>query len=97
MNSKQITNDTPIAFLTVGQLLEIIELERKKQNHTTPTPKAPTRLAYGLIGIRNLFGVSHATAYRYKETIIKEAVSQHGRKIIIDVDKALELYKKLKP
>ena len=97
MNSKQITNDTPIAFLTVGQLLEIMELERKKQNHPTPAPKEPIRLAYGLNGIRKLFGVSHATAYRYKETIIKEAVSQHGRKIIIDVDKALELYKKLKP
>lgn len=92
MNANQITNETPIAFLTVGQLLELLDMERKKQ--PVVEPKEPKRLVYGLHGIKTLFGVSHVTAFRYKETIIKEAVSQHGRKIIVDVDKALELFQK---
>jgi len=91
MNANQITNETPIAFLTVGQLLELLDMERKKQ--PVAGPKETKKLVYGLRGIRNLFGVSHATAYRYKETIINEAVSQQGRKIVVDVDKALELFK----
>ena len=91
MNANQITYETPIAFLTVGQLLELLDMERK--NQPVAEPKETKQLVYGLRGIRNLFGVSHATAHRYKETIINEAVSQHGRKIIVDVDKALELFK----
>ncbi len=91
MNANQITNETPIAFLTVGQLLELLDMERKNQPVTVP--KETKQLVYGLGGIRNLFGVSHSTAQKYKDTIIKEAVSQHGRKIIVDVDKALELFK----
>jgi hypothetical protein len=91
MNANQITNETPIAFLTVGQLLELLNSEKKHE--TVLIPEKSKRLVYGLRGIRNLFGVSHVTAYRYKETIIKEAVSQYGRKIIVDADKAIELFK----
>lgn len=47
---------------------------------------------YGLKGICDLFGVTKATASRYKNGILREAVTQHGRKIIIDTKKALELY-----
>ncbi|RGU34490.1 DUF3853 family protein, partial [Alistipes indistinctus] len=39
-----------------------------------------------------LFGVSHATAQRYKDTFLKPAVRQNGRKIVVDVAKALELF-----
>jgi len=46
----------------------------------------------GLKGIRELFGVSHATAQKYKDTILKDAVSQQGRVIITDVAKAIELF-----
>jgi hypothetical protein len=91
MNANQITNETPIAFLTVGQLLELLNSD--KSNETQTIPEKSKQLVYGLHGIRNLFGVSHATAQRYKDTIINEAVIQNGRKIIVDVDKALELFK----
>lgn len=91
MNANQITNETPIAFLTVGQLLELLDMERKKQ--PIAETKEAKQFVYGLRGIRSLFCVSHATAQRYKDTIIKEAVSQQGRKIVVDVDKALELFK----
>ena len=40
-----------------------------------------------------LFNVSNVTAQRYKNGIIKDAVKQCGRKIIVDADKALELFK----
>ncbi|MBI9065329.1 MAG: DUF3853 family protein [Marinilabiliaceae bacterium] len=37
---------------------------------------------YGLSGIRRLFSVSHTTAQRYKDTILKEAVMQNGRRLL---------------
>ena len=85
-----INKETPIAMLTVGQLMELLNSEKKQE--TVSKPESSKRLVYGLHGIRNLFHVSHATAFRYKETIIKDAVSQQGRKIVVDVDKALELF-----
>jgi len=85
-----ISTNTPIALLTVGQLMDL--LNSGKQQETVSKSETSKRLVYGLNGIRNLFGVSHATAQRYKDTIIKDAVSQNGRKIIVDADRALELF-----
>ena len=81
--------------LDVGRYPEQLNelLNSDKSNQMEIDPEKSNRLVYGLRGIRNLFGVSHATASRYKNTIISEAVMQHGRKIIVDVDKALELFK----
>lgn len=65
---------------------------------TTPTPApAPAqdpgkRYVYGLKGIQDLFGVCHATAAKYKDGILKDACYQSGRKIVVDVDKALALF-----
>ena len=36
------------------------------------------------------------TAQRYKNGIIKDAVTQYGRKIVVDADKALELFRAAK-
>lgn len=94
-----ITNETPIAMLTVGQLREVLKdtpngnlmpIEVREQQDQA------IRYVYGLGGIRRLFGVSHTTAQRYKDTIIKAAVRQNGRKIVIEVDKALELFNQYK-
>lgn len=83
-----ISNDTPLALLTVGQLLELVQT-----NKPAPTEKEKSKVyVYGLRGIRQLFNVSHATAQRYKDTIIHDAVSQQGRKIITDAAKAMELF-----
>ena len=52
------------------------------------------RHVYGLDGIAKLFNCSRSTAYRIKKSgIIKDATIQYGRKIIVDVDLALELLK----
>ncbi len=42
------------------------------------------RYAYGLQGIMRLFGVSHSTAQVYKKTFLAPAITQRGRKIVID-------------
>ena len=82
---------TPLAMLTVGQFKEVIasampreEIDRKPE--TTPN------YIYGLAGIRELFGVSHATAQKLKNTVLAPAVKQCGRKIVIDARMAIELF-----
>jgi hypothetical protein len=52
----------------------------------------PQELVYGLRGIKNLFNVSTPTAIRYKETFLKPAIMQQGRKIVVDKGKAIELF-----
>lgn len=88
-----INDDTPVTFLTVGQLKALLKLDTESKPE--PNQQAETKkpnYVYGLRGIRNLFNVSHATAQRYKDTIIKDAVKQNGRKLIIDADLAIELF-----
>ena len=85
----EINYSTPLSFLTVGEFLELLNAGTQQEPVVQSNEK---RLVYGLAGIRKLFNVSHATAYRYKETILKDAVSQQGRKIIVDADKALKLF-----
>ena len=49
-------------------------------------------LVYGLEGIKTLFGCSTTTAWRIKNSEwIRPAISQVGRKIVVDADLALEL------
>lgn len=86
----KITEQTPLSFLTVGQFMEL--LNTGKQNAPVAVRESEKRYVYGLRGIRQLFNVSHTTAQRYKDTIIKDAVLQQGRKIIVDADKAMELF-----
>ncbi len=69
----------------------LFRVEKALGNRKVAAKDQP-RYVKGLKGIRELFGVSHATAQRYKDTILKDAVSQQGRVIIVDVEKALELF-----
>jgi len=83
----EITDNTPIVMLTVGQLKGIIrqEMEQSELMLKEEKSKEVVEYVYGLRGIRNEFNVSHATAQKYKNGILKGAVMQNGRKIIIDV------------
>lgn len=85
---------TPFAMLTVADLREIIRENQPEQK--TEARQTSGRLVYGLKGIADLFGVSHLTAQRYKDSLIKETVRQNGRKIVTDVDLALELFNERK-
>lgn len=88
----------PLYTLTIEEFKKLLD-ERIKaaiNNEVVYTPAAkPTgRLVYGLKGIRELFGVSHLTAQRYKDGILAPAIKQNGRKIVVDVDYAMELFNK---
>lgn len=84
-----VNDNTPIAMMTLGQLKEAL-----KSNEAQKTVE-PKKVEYvkGLKGIRELFGVSHVTAHKYKETILKDAVIQNGRVILVDKNKAFKLFK----
>lgn len=49
---------------------------------------------HGLQGIADLFGVSKVTAQKYKNTWLAGAVSQNGKVLLTDTEKALELFNK---
>ena len=86
-----ITGETPIGALTVTQLVDLLD-KYKPARPTTPARDQTQGYVYGLKGIRKLFNVSHPTAQRYKDTFLKPAIRQNGRKIVVDAVKALELF-----
>ena len=90
-----IENTTPIAALTVGDLKELLRELNINPNAAAPrqNPGNGKRYVYGLKGIQSLFHCSHLTAQRYKDTFLAPAVMQQGRKIVIDVEQAVELFK----
>ena len=89
-----ITRETPLVQMTAGQLADFLKAGATAGPATiqAPAPTPGRRYVYGLKGIMQLFNVSNVTAQRYKKGIIKDAVSQYGRKIVIDADRALELF-----
>lgn len=52
-----------------------------------------TEKVRGILGIASIFGCSLPMAQKLKKSIIKDAVTQNGRFIITDVEKAKELFK----
>ncbi|MDD2962115.1 MAG: DUF3853 family protein [Muribaculaceae bacterium] len=59
---------------------------------TTITDTTVKRHVYGIVGIAKLFGCSLPTANRIKKSgKIDKAITQIGRKIIVDAELALEL------
>lgn len=85
----------PVCMMTGEELAFLINnigllTDRKVSEGKTPTPNR--RLAYGIKGIADTFGCSIPTANRIKKSgAIDNAISQVGRKIVLDVDLALEL------
>lgn len=82
---------TPIAALTLGQFLRMQGLIHK----STAQKEADTEnkeYIYGLRGIQLLFGVSHKTAQAWKNTFLAPACVQMGKTIIVDRNKAIELF-----
>lgn len=81
----------PVGALTVQELLDI--LQPVISNHPEKTENVK-HLVYGLKGLAELLHCSIATANRIKqEGCLDKAISQVGRKIVIDADLALELMK----
>ena len=96
-NGFEITENTPISVLTVGQQKELFKCWCQEffgkpllEAQSTETQK---RYVYGIAGIASLFQVSYVTACKLKEGILKPAIMQQGRKIICDADLAIELFR----
>lgn len=98
--TQEITPETPLALATFGQLEEYLNRRAAAPARAgaaaagSPAAQAAParRFVYGIKGIMQLFGVSNVTAQRYKRGLIREAVSQHGRIIVVDADLALQLF-----
>lgn len=85
-----ISDDTPIAMLTVGQLKKVLGTTAV-QSLQTPA-KEENGYVYGVSGIAKIFDCSMTTASKIKASgKIDKAIIQVGRKIIVNVDLALEL------
>ena len=85
-----IDSKKKLGDLTIADLKNIIE--ELKSGKTPVASQAHGRLVYGLRGIQELFHCSHKQAQYYKDMVIAEAVSQNGRKIVVDADRALQLF-----
>ena len=90
-----ITPETRIIDLTVGQLMDLIA--NAQAPAVEKAPEKAKRLVYGIAGIAQLFNCSMTTANRIKASgRIDDAITQHGRIIVVDADKALLLFKNSK-
>ena len=85
--------DKPIWQMQGSELVELIQTSISGISTTSkPTEK---KYVYGISGIQKLQYCSESSAKRLKKSgVINEAIIQNGRKIIVDVEKALELLKK---
>lgn len=83
----------PIAMMTGEELTFLLNSSiEAKANEQTPVVQK--RTYYGIEGIAQVFGCSVPTANRIKRSgIIDAAITQIGRKIIVDADMALALAK----
>ena len=88
----EITSNTRIIDLTVGQLMELFAKAQAPAT-ITEVPEKAKRLVYGIAGIAQIFNCSMTTANRIKASgRIDDAITQYGRIIVVDADKALVLF-----
>ena len=84
----------PVWQMTGEELLFLARHGNMSTNGETAkaSSKEEKRYVYGLAGIARLFGCSLPTANRIKQSgKINRAITQVGRKIIVDAELALEL------
>ena len=87
--------DKPVWQMTGEELLSLAQhsnISTSSESTKASSSKEEKRYVYGLAGIARLFGCSLPTANRIKQSgKINRAITQVGRKIIVDADLALEL------
>ena len=87
---KNITDDTPIAMLTVGQLKEILSID-KIMGHLTPS-RAPDKEVLTVADVARLTGYSISTVYKLtSERKIPFHKPEHkGRKLYFNREEILD-------
>lgn len=87
--------NVPLWQMTGADFLQLHRLALGEQMQGVQSAQQPTkRYVYGLRGICELFQCSHAHAQKLKDGILRPAIKQVGRKIIVDADMAMELLEK---
>lgn len=88
-----------VVTMTTEELQKIVAdaiNKASEKNHATEHPPMVTdptkRYVFGIRGIASLFGVSTRTAQQWKSGFLADAVTQRGRTIVTDVDKAMNLF-----
>lgn len=85
---QKLTNS--IVVMEQAQLLDTIKKAFDESSQSSSTNKKT--YVYGISGLAAILGCSRPTAQRIKSTgKLDSAISQTGRTIVVDVDKALEL------
>lgn len=80
----------PLFSLTVGEFLEI--QKKAEQPVVVDLTGKSKRYVYGIAGLADLFKCSRTTAVKLKGSgKLDKAISQVGRKIVVDAEMALEL------
>lgn len=93
MNIKDL-KEKPIWQMTGEEFLFLQQNSESKQVQSAATvvTNPQKKYVYGIAGIARLFGCSTPTANRIKQSgKIDKAITQIGRKIIVDAELALEL------
>ena len=92
-----ITDDTPIVMLTLGQLKDALReiltpAITPIRNEEQTERYCSNEYVFGLQGICDLFGVSKSTTIKYKNTWLAPAAKQRGNQIIVHRKTALKLF-----
>lgn len=87
---KNITDDTPIAMLTVGQLKEILSID-KIMGHLTPS-RAPDKEVLTVADVARLTGYSISTVYKLtsERKIPFDKPEHKGRKLYFNREEILD-------
>ena len=81
---------TRLIDMTLDELLAVLDARDAEKRRAEAEQASVPSLVYGLAGIRQLYGCSKSTAHRILHSgCIDEAVTQIGRKIVINSAKAL--------
>lgn len=82
----------PLWQMTGEEFLYLQQGSEQKEVQATIVNNTSKKHVYGISGIARLFGCSIPTANRIKQSgKIDKAITQIGRKIIVDAELALEL------
>ena len=84
--------EKPIWQMTGEELLCLLQNSTVSEPQKLPAIDTTKKYVYGISGIARLFGCSIPTANRIKQSgKIDKAITQIGRKIIVDAELAIEL------
>jgi hypothetical protein len=84
--------EKPLWQMTGEEFLLLQQSAETKDTQPATVVNTAKKHVYGITGIARLFGCSIPTANRIKQSgKIDKAITQIGRKIIVDADLALEL------